>query len=256
MKNTGTILHIAVPSPLYHYFDYLLPEGTEAKALQPGMRVRIPFGKREITGILLSTSTESQISHSKLKPALAILDAEPLLPQTLMDLMTWISSYYHHPIGDVMANAFPKLLRQGKEAELRKYKPEIVETRDKAIKLNPDQQVAVNNINATQNFQVFLLDGVTGSGKTEVYLQTIEKVIAANKQALVLVPEIGLTPQTVSRFQQRFGIDIAVLHSKLTERQRSNAWLLAQQGDAKIIIGTRSAIFTPMARPGIIIIDE
>ncbi|WP_415911648.1 primosomal protein N' [Neptuniibacter sp. QD37_11] len=124
------------------------------------------------------------------------------------------------------------------------------------LPLNDEQDNCVKQIAQFDGFNACLLEGVTGSGKTEVYLQAIEKIINEGKQALVLVPEIGLTPQTVARFQQRFSVPIVALHSNLTDRQRLDAWLQAREGIARIIIGTRSAIFTPMKAPGIIIIDE
>src|SRR5690606_32981682 len=123
--------------------------------------------------------------------------------------------------------------------------------------LNSEQQRACVQIkHALGRYQGFLLDGVTGSGKTEVYLQAINEVLERGEQALVLVPEISLTPQTVARFRQRFATDIAVMHSGLTARQRLNAWLAASSGEAGIVMGTRSAVFTPLARPGLIVIDE
>lgn len=106
------------------------------------------------------------------------------------------------------------------------------------------------------HFQISLIDGATGSGKTEIYLQAIEKVLLAGKQALVLVPEIGLTPQTIARFQRRFNVPIVALHSGLSDRERLEAWLMAKQNICGIVIGTRSAIFTPFSQLGIIIIDE
>ncbi|MGH1462259.1 MAG: primosomal protein N' [Neptuniibacter sp.] len=124
------------------------------------------------------------------------------------------------------------------------------------LTLNAEQHNCLEEIISNQGFSAFLLEGVTGSGKTEVYLQAIEKTLSRGNQALVLVPEIGLTPQTISRFKQRFSVPIAALHSNLTDRQRMDAWLQAREGIAKIIIGTRSAIFTPLKNPGIIIIDE
>lgn len=105
-------------------------------------------------------------------------------------------------------------------------------------------------------FEVSLLDGATGSGKTEIYLQTIAKVLESGRQALVLVPEIGLTPQTLARFQRRFALPVVALHSGLNDRERLQAWIKAREGEARIIIGTRSAIFTPLKNPGIIILDE
>lgn len=125
------------------------------------------------------------------------------------------------------------------------------------LTLNDEQQLAFEQLVEDLNsFQCALLQGVTGSGKTEVYLQFIAAVLAKGKQALVLVPEIGLTPQTVSRFQQRFRVPIAVMHSGMSDRERLDAWLMAKAGHAKILIGTRSAILTPFENLGVIIIDE
>lgn len=125
------------------------------------------------------------------------------------------------------------------------------------LKLNLQQATALHLISEKfGNFAAFLLFGVTGSGKTEVYLQAMERAISNNYQALVLVPEIGLTPQTVARFKQRFRVPIVVIHSGLTDLQRLDAWQAARSGNAAIIIGTRSAVFTPLATPGLIIIDE
>lgn len=123
------------------------------------------------------------------------------------------------------------------------------------LRLSDEQQIAFNQIECGQ-FQVSLLDGATGSGKTEIYLQAIAKVLEQGQQALVLVPEIGLTPQTIARFQKRFAVEVAALHSGLNDRERLDAWLQARSGNARILIGTRSAIFTPMPKLGIIIIDE
>jgi len=123
--------------------------------------------------------------------------------------------------------------------------------------LNAGQQAAVEAVRAAlDEFAAFLLEGVTGSGKTEVYLRIIDAVIARGRQALVLVPEIGLTPQLVERFRRRFGVPLAVLHSGLNDRERLAAWRRAADGEALIVIGTRSAIFTPLARPGVVVVDE
>ncbi|MBL8300047.1 MAG: primosomal protein N' [Rhodanobacteraceae bacterium] len=123
--------------------------------------------------------------------------------------------------------------------------------------LNPAQDEAIGRISsALQRFQPWLLDGVTGSGKTEVYLVLIERVLAQGSQALMLVPEIGLTPQTLRRFRDRFGHQVHALHSGLAEAERSRAWLAAARGEATVILGTRSAIFSPMPRLGLIAVDE
>ncbi len=129
--------------------------------------------------------------------------------------------------------------------------------RNSPLKLNEEQSLALRAINQSQGqYKSFLLEGVTGSGKTEVYLQTIEHVLSEGKQALVLVPEIGLTPQTLQRFQQRFSCEITSLHSGLTESQRYKNWHQAKNGQASIVIGTRSAIFSDLPKLGIIIVDE
>lgn len=123
------------------------------------------------------------------------------------------------------------------------------------LKLNQQQQRAFDQLSKASR-HTHLLQGVTGSGKTEVYLQIIERFLRAGKQALVLVPEIGLTPQTVDRFRLRFKVPIEVLHSGLSDRERLDAWISASDGNAAIIIGTRSAIFTPLKNPGVIVVDE
>jgi primosomal protein N' (replication factor Y) (superfamily II helicase) len=127
--------------------------------------------------------------------------------------------------------------------------------REPPLALRKDQKRAMAAL-ALKGYQPYLLFGDTGTGKTEIYLQAIEKIITAGKQALVLVPEINLTPQTLSRFRNRFDANIVSLHSGLTDRERLENWASARRGDADIVIGTRSAIFTPLARPGILILDE
>ncbi len=123
--------------------------------------------------------------------------------------------------------------------------------------LNDEQQQAVAAVDASLGrYQPFLLDGVTGSGKTEVYLALIEQVLAKGQQALLLVPEIGLAPQTVRRLRERLGVSIEVLHSNLSEGDRARAWLRARAGSARVILGTRSAVFTPLPQAGLIIVDE
>lgn len=124
------------------------------------------------------------------------------------------------------------------------------------LTLNKQQSLVVGRLNYHEGFGAFLLNGVTGSGKTEVYLQVIEEILKKGKQVLVLVPEIGLTPQTIRRFQARFNVEIDTLHSNLNDTQRLNVWLRAKNGESAIVIGTRSALFSQFANLGLIIIDE
>ncbi|MBZ0088306.1 MAG: primosomal protein N' [Thermomonas sp.] len=121
---------------------------------------------------------------------------------------------------------------------------------------NPEQQAATDAIRAAAGFTPFLLDGVTGSGKTEVYLQAISDCLARGKQALVLVPEIGLTPQMLARFRARLGVPLHALHSGLNDRERAATWLAAKRGQARVIVGTRSAVFVPLPEAGLIVVDE
>lgn len=221
--------------------------------------MRVPFGRRKLVGILLETAANSEVEGARLKPALEILDEEPVFTPTVLDLCRWAADYYHHPLGEVFATALPTKLRDGRAltpARRRKTTEKIQEP-DTAHSLNPEQSAAHAQIFAAlENFQVLLLEGVTGSGKTEVYLQAIAEVVARGQQALVLVPEIGLTPQFVARFRARLGNQLALAHSGLAEGERLNAWLAARTGEATVVIGTRSAIFTPMPRLGLIVIDE
>ena len=273
----STILCLATSSPLRRSFDYLpsLDFNAEDLAkLQPGMRLRVPFGSREVIGIFLGCVAKTSIDPAKLKRVIKVIDNAPLLPESIFKLCVWASDYYHHALGDVLFSALPKLLRKGAEANIaanlprRKKKNDENTNLDTNIdeniepepiwELNAAQQDAITSIIAHQNLEkVFLLDGVTGSGKTEVYLRAIAAVLQAGKQALILIPEISLTPQTLARFQRRFAKrKIVVFHSRLNDRERLLAWLLAREGGADIVIGTRSALFTPLAHPGIIILDE
>lgn len=260
------IARVAVPTPLRRSFDYLLPYDLliDNPELKPGIRLLVPFGNRELTAVLLELDSNSTLDINKLKPVIRILDKEPLIPAHLLDLWLWAAKYYQHPIGDALQTLMPAGLRGTAPAQLKhramdknKPKPDHQYPAEQQQLLNTAQKTACDQITtALGGYKGFLLDGITGSGKTEVYLQAIAQTRAVGKQALVLVPEISLTPQTLARFQQRFDEPIAVLHSGLTPRQRLNAWLSASSGQAGIIIGTRSAVFTPMAAPGLIIVDE
>lgn len=250
-----TILQVAIPSPLYRLFDYLAPAGLGPA--ERGMRVRVPFGRREVVGVVMGVSDQSDCPRDKLKPVLAVLDDEPLLPNELLSICEWMSRYYHHSLGEVVSAAMPKWLRNGRLLETIKLgSPDLPDTVLGSLSLNDDQQKALDAIIACDSHTTFLLDGVTGSGKTEVYLQAIAHSLHLNKQALILVPEISLAPQTVARFRARFSVPMAVLHSRLSEGERAKAWCLARSGVARIVIGTRSALFTPMPDLGLIVIDE
>jgi primosomal protein N' (replication factor Y) len=266
------ILQIALDTPLRRVFDYLPPAGGPPAGLQPagqspsggpllpGVRVKVPFGRRQLVGILVGLAEDSQVAAAKLKPALEILDAAPVFDAVTLDLLRWASDYYHHPIGEVFAAALPVSLRAGQAA----IAPEIAGPAVAAIVTNPSdvelteaQATVVLAITETLGqFVPHLLYGVTGSGKTEVYLRVIAEVLKRGGQALVLVPEIALTPQLVDRFSRRFSAGVAVLHSGLTGKRRRDSWRAAHSGAARVIIGTRSAVFTSLPQLALIVIDE
>lgn len=324
------ILRVAIPSPLDRLFDYLPPPDCDPAQLQPGMRVRVPFGRRKAVGFLIEISDHTDFNPEALRSVQAILDPEPILPAETLALLHWARRYYHHPSGEVFATALPTLLREGEPATLIAPPPlwritaagQQALTLDAALRRAPNQQRlldalaqhpagvtadvlrervrdvstvlrslrekawvetvtvptgSITEIPPTHNlpilnpaqaaavaaitkdmarFQVFLLEGVTGSGKTEVYLRLIAAARARGQQSLVLVPEIGLTPQLLARFRERFGEPPAVLHSGLSDRERLHAWLLARSGSAPVVIGTRSAVFVPLSKPGLLIVDE
>ena len=251
----STVLQVAISIPLYQCFDYLTPESIPHAKLRPGMFLKVPFGHRKCVGILLNLTSYSPLPIARLKAIHTVLDRAPL-PSSLLQLCRFASDYYHYPIGKVIFSALPRLIRQGKKVHNRKIDNDPLIKSPPVIKLNSYQQHAVDEIVKQKEFQPYLLAGVTGSGKTEVYLRCIETLIQQNKQVLILIPEIGLTPQTLGRFRERFNVPIVVLHSNLTDKKRAQSWLMAKNGIAKIVIGTRSTIFAPLLNPGIIILDE
>lgn len=254
--NQSQILRVAVPSPLRRSFDYLLPIDNKIKPAI-GARVEVPFGRRTLIGIIIEIATASELPLEQLKPAHQILDTENIFPDKLYQLLIWASNYYQYPIGLIFDSALPNTLRKNKKITPLKSKQINTDHILPPLNLNADQLQAVNHIASSFNsFKTYLLDGVTGSGKTEVYMQLISLALAQNKQTLLLIPEINLTPQTLQRFTERFTVPIAILHSQVSEKNRTHAWLQAKDGTAGIVIGTRLAAFAPLKNPGLFIIDE
>ncbi|PQJ90097.1 primosomal protein N' [Aliivibrio sifiae] len=318
-----SIAHVSLPVPLDRTFDYLIKAGQHPVI---GGRVKVPFGRQRLIGIVTKLSNDSEFARKKLKGLDSVLDTTSLWTPHLYKLLNWSSTYYQYPLGETLANAMPAWLRKGREASFSALKAwqitELGKNQDlnkltrapkqakalnlvrhqqcshehmleeditaatlKAVvdkgwieeislapkptywqrnvqitqekpQLNEEQAIAIATVNANPEFGCYLLDGVTGSGKTEVYLQLLEPVLKAGRQALILVPEIGLTPQTINRFKRRFNVPVDMIHSALNDTERLNAWLAARDNHAGIIIGTRSALFTPFNDLGIIIVDE
>lgn len=321
------ILQIALDTPLRRVFDYRPPAefaGVDAReAPRLGVRVRVPFGRQQLIGVLVGIASESSIGAAKLKTAFKILDEEPIVDPVTFDLLCWAAEYYHHPVGEVFAAALPLSLRAGQPAlrqtewwsvseagrqelaapsarrapqrrallawlaergrtasvDLEKgFRPAqlralaargwvtaqsaapdmaAMEARPSDVSLTEHQAACVSAILASLgSYAAHLLYGVTGSGKTEVYLRVIAAAIARGGQALVLVPEIALTPQLIDRFRRRFSAGVVAVHSGLSGTERRDSWRAAHSGCARIIIGTRSAVFTSMPQLALIVVDE
>jgi len=350
------VLRVALDTPLRRLFDYLPPDpgapglrvGGAPVAPVPGLRIAVPFGRRRLVGLIVEAGVASEVPADKLRRAFELLDAVPVADPKLLALLRWAAEYYHHPLGEVIAAALPRLARDGAkavvavewwsltaggEAALADGEPRrapkqraLLEriARDAGVDaevlaedvpgwreaarnlvtrgwiassepplpaaalpaasnaaaaddpvgaaapagaaalagappLSDAQQAAVDAVIAggEDRFHAWLLHGITGSGKTEVYLRLVERALARGRRALVLVPEIGLTPQLVSRFASRFaGVPLALLHSGLTDVQRLGAWREVLGGAARLVLGTRSAVFAPIADLGLIVIDE
>ena len=249
---------VAVPAPFFHALDYL-PGDLD---LAPGMRVQVPLGRRQVIGVVtgLERTTNDEF---KCRPVAAVLDEGATLPDDLMQLCTWAAEYYCHPVGEVFAAALPTALRKPKaDKPVRSRKAKAVDTPGGFVAPAPrtptPEQTSVLAALAAQppGFGVSLIEGVTGSGKTEIYLHRAQAAVEAGGQALILTPEIGLTPQLVERVRERFGPQAAVFHSGMTERARTQAWQDCRSGRCPVLVGTRSAVFVPMPKLGLIVIDE
>lgn len=221
----------------------------------PGCRVWVPFGKKERLGIVLGNKESTEF---KTKPISQIIDAEPVLSTELLAQCEWISRYYQSPLSQVLKLALPKSYRDGKpQLIMEPPTSQDMGSATKHIILNPEQAEAANTIkNNLDKFNCFLLQGITGSGKTEVYINVIATVLQQGKQALYLVPEIGLTPELIIRLQTQLSVEIVAIHSKLNDTERTLAFEKARRGIARLVVGTRTAIFTPMDELGLMVIDE
>ncbi len=321
------LVSVALPVPLFQIFDYLLPENSH---VVQGARVEVPFGSQKKIGIVVGFPQNPCVDLAKLKPIYRVLDTESLYSDALWRLLLWGAQYYHTALGEVLYNALPVHLRQGKSATqaskilwkptleglqalenpktaslsakrqealcaardgemekghnpynasiwsaLKKHEwieeekaPVRIQTwqeklagqeitrAENVLRLNTEQALALSLLESQQGFQTWLLDGVTGSGKTEIYLQYIAHILQQGKQVLVLVPEIGLTPQMGQRFRARFNVTLDMLHSNVKDNERLRIWQRVKSGQTAILIGTRSALFTPFQDLGLIILDE
>jgi primosomal protein N' (replication factor Y) len=336
-------ISVAVPVPFLDLLTYGVPAHLDMPVA--GARVRVPIGPRTVTGCVVESPAAGG-APGEVKDVVEILDAEPFLPASVVELCRWVADYYLAGIGDAIAVAMPPGARQkasgfrtrrvaaltahgraaaaaagppkgghyaanpdlrltSKQAEalnalagasaavpladLRErgitgdvisrlagrglvavveeaherdpfgaaVMPDI--TRDPARELTAEQVAALEQLEAladARDFRVALLHGVTGSGKTELYLRLSQRVCASGRQVLLLVPEIALTPSVAALFRGAFGSRVAIQHSALSDGERHDQWQRIRRGDVDLVIGTRSAVFAPLPRPGLVIVDE
>jgi primosomal protein N' (replication factor Y) len=248
------VLRVALDLPLHRLFDYVIPEASTADI---GLRVRVPFGRGEKIGVIAEVVDSSEWPLAQLKPAGEILRDVSPLPADFLRLCHFASGYYQAAFGEVVMQALPVGLKRLDPPNRRNARPGPLTAAIERPVLTDEQAVAVEAIDPTAGFSAHLLHGVTGSGKTEVYLRLIERALAAGKQVLLLVPEINLTPQLEGRVRARFPeTGVVSLHSELAEAARERNWRAAFAGEASIVLGTRLSVFTPMPCLGLIVVDE
>lgn len=327
------LVDVALPVPLFRTFTYAVPQAG-SRVVPPGTRVVVPFRREKLVGIVTGAADPGSAARVKARDVLSLPDESPVMDAAMLELATWISSYYAAPLGLVLRSALPAVLtgasdptpsqRTRRVVTIREHIPSLmrrdelfgrarqqralyelleslggrasvehlleqlafspsvlkalekrglvevlqeVVSRDPFVDRNPGrehrhdptaaQREAIAAIRNAAPGSTFLLHGVTGSGKTLVYLEVLREVVLRRGQgAIVLVPEIALTPQTVDRFRSVFGDRVAVLHSALSDGERYDAWLALQRGERQIAVGARSAIFAPVHNLGAVIVDE
>lgn len=240
-------------------FHYAIPKELEGM-VQVGCRVKVPFGRgsKEIVGYVMGLTSTVDISVEKIKAIAGVLDVFPVLTEETLALALWMKDKYYTTLASVVRCITPAAKADGRFPMTKKISADV-SPNPTNIKLTQEQQKALNAIlglYTTDKASTVLLHGVTGSGKTEVYMHTIEKVLEMGRQAIVLVPEIALTPQMVDLFTARFGSLVAVTHSRLTAGERFAIWKKALDGKINLMIGPRSAVFAPFKKLGLIVIDE
>src|SRR5574340_1276029 len=326
-----TIVRVALDVPLPTLFDYTVAEGI---AVAIGQRVIVPFGRRQMAGVLMELAAATEVAPERIKPVSQVLHDSAPLSAELIELLRFCSDYYRYPIGQTVLSALPARLRSdqpvvgkpdlsyrltesGTAIDLENFpKRKVVQRRilaklaeqpcnlaqlkslsatagaqlkalveqgwvehyastppptlplqgggdiaqhtfDNAHILTGEQQQAVEAVTAAQGYACFLLHGITGSGKTEVYVHLMHHMLQCGGQVLLLVPEINLTPQLENYFRSRLpDVDLVSLHSGLAEGERALNWLKAQSGEARIVLGTRLAVFTPLPNLSLILVDE
>jgi primosomal protein N' (replication factor Y) len=249
MADSGPWVLVAFALPLDTEFTYRVPEGFTADGPLEGRRVRAPFKNGEKEGIITGPAAEPP-DPSKIKTLSAVIDDRGLFGQRTLATARWVARQYLCSLGEALGAMIPSARRE------RDLPPLLVEeaAADHDLTLSSEQADAVAAI--TEGSGLFYLLGMTGSGKTEVFLQAARHSVDQGRQVIYLVPEISLTWQLGQTLVQRFGNRVAVLHSRLTPAQRLKEWRRIQSGEAGLVVGARSAVFAPVGNLGLVIVDE
>jgi primosomal protein N' (replication factor Y) len=264
------IVQVAVDTPVNKLFDYIWRQDHLGCEPKRGQIVSVEFGKKEIVGVIIQQVEKSDFDINKIKQVTGIAPL-PVLSEDLVSMAEFASAYYQKSIGEVLVPAIPKHWRQKEKWELlskekranKKIKIDKAEISDYQIeiKLNDEQELAVGELTIatdSKKFECYLLQGVTGSGKTLTYLRWLANVLNEDEaQVLIMVPEINLTPQLEESIRLAFPEKtLVVMHSGLTDRTRADHWAKASQGEAKIILGTRMSVMAPIPNLKAIVVDE
>lgn len=255
-----SFVQVAIPVPVRRSFTYKIPQGMDVNV---GDRLFVPFGKRNLVGFAIGKNAKCE--EIKIKEILEKPDIEQVFSEKMVELIRWMADYYFVPVGEMFKSAIPNLLLKnsnGGRKKTRNFEDTIIDGAfysELKVTLTDEQDKVYNELKKSVldfNFSTTLLHGVTGSGKTEVYIRLFEDVIGKGKSVIFLVPEIGMTPQTVGRITSYFKDKVSVYHSDLTDARRLHEWDRMKNGEAQIVVGTRSAVFAPFKKLGLIVVDE
>ena len=250
--------HVALPLPLRRTFEYKLPEALSGQ-IRPGSQVQVPFRGRPRRGIVVELAeTNGRADAQEIGAVLG----EPLFDRHLLEFTRWVADYYLAPWGEVLAGALPgggEGLSRSRARRAAVEDPVLTAALPDRFALSPEQRTAIETIEhslGAGRFAPLLLQGVTASGKTEVYLRAAAAARERGGQTLLLVPEVALSSQLVREFRRRFAHRIGVLHSYLTVGERRRNWELARRGALDVVVGARSAVFAPLPKLQLVVVDE
>lgn len=254
------LLQVAFNLPLPDPLTYRSPE--DAASIPLGARVIAPVGRRSLAGFVVG-HTNAAPPGVALKWISRVVNQDPLFDETYLVLASWVSTRYFASLGQSLSAMIPSGRQERSAGDALSEEPPPA---SHPLELSPEQQRAVERIHAAaaqdaadsgaEPSRLFYLHGVTGSGKTEVFLRLAERVLANGRSGIYLVPEISLTHQLLEAVRHRFGETVAVLHSRLTPSQRLSEWQRIRRGDARLVVGARSAVFAPVVRLGLVVVDE